>query len=60
MVMVRQWPELREPGLKQQAAGQAPLSLHVLSGPLCGLSMWPSLGFLTAWRPQGSQNIPEG
>lgn len=52
VVAVRQWLELREPGLeKQVAAGH--LSRHVVSGPLCGLSLGTSLGLLTAWWPQG-------
>lgn len=60
VVLVRQWLELGEPGLKQQAAGQAPLCLPVLSGPLCGLSLGPSLGFHIARRSQGCQNASRG
>lgn len=39
---VGQWLELGEPGQKQQVAGWAPLSLQVVSEPLCGLSMGTS------------------
>lgn len=49
LVVVRQW-------LEKQVSGQAPLSFQVVSGPLCGLSLQPSLGFLTAWWPQGGQD----
>ena len=50
------------PESQAEAAGGWPgtPSLHGLSGPRCGLSVWPSLGFLTAWRPQGSRNASGG
>lgn len=50
VVAVGQWLELGAPGLKQQVAGRT----------LCpftrGLSLWFSLGFLTARWPRGSPN----
>ena len=53
-------PRARRAGPKQQVAGQPPPSLDGLLGPLCGLSVWPRLGFLTAWRPQEAEMLQEG
>lgn len=46
---VRQWLDLTRSGLEQLQASGAFLSSCSLGVFLCGLSLWPSLAFLTAW-----------